>query len=283
MLSLHTNSPALAATNAFGQAARAQSTSVTRLSTGHRINSAMDDAAGLQIATRLGAQISGTQVAMRNVQNGISLMQVTDGVLDSMTALFSRMHDLAIQAADSSSSHEDKLALQDEFTQLYRQAWRVRDVSYNGEHLMVSHADEMAKFREPVTFQIGAESADVLRFDFNELLYHAGSGFRYSDPTDTADILTAHASQAVKDTGEAIEALASARSITGAVGNRLASAYRNLSNLLENTTVARGRITDTDFATESAQATSSQMLMQSSSTMLKQSGTMTQMILSLLQ
>lgn len=264
-------------------ASRVQSVAATRLSTGYRINSAMDDAAGLQIATRLASQMSGTQVAMRNVQNAISLMQVTDGALDSMTNLFSRMHDLAIQAADASSTHEDKLALQTEFTEMYRQAWQVRDVRYNGEQLMVSHADEPAKFRTAMSFQIGADANSVLTTDFNQVLYLVGTGFKYSVPTDTNTILTDHASQAIQDTSEAIEALAGARSIVGAVGNRLDTAYRSAANLLENTTVAKGRITDTDFATESAQAVSGQMLMQSSATMLKQSDKLKQLTLSLVQ
>ena len=111
----------------------------------------------------MASQMSGTKVAMHNVQNGISLMQVTDGALESLTSLFSRMHDLAIQAADASSSHGDKLALQTEFTEIYRQSWEVRDVRYNGEHLMVSHADEPAKFRTAMRFQIGADRNNVLK------------------------------------------------------------------------------------------------------------------------
>lgn len=283
MLSLHTSRPNLAAINAFEHASRAQSVAATRLSTGYRINSAMDDAAGLEIATRLAAQMSGTRVAMRNIQNAISLMQVTDGALDSMANIFSRMHDLAIQAADDSSTHDDKLALQAEFTELFLQAWTVRDVNYNGEQLMVSHAGMDAKFRTPMRFQIGADDSNVLTTDFNEVLYHVGTGFVYSVPVDTATILTEHASKAIQDTSEAIDALASARSIVGAVANRLETAYRNASNLLQNTTVAHGRITDTDFAIESAQAASGQMLMQSSSTMLKQTNSLKQMALSLIQ
>ena len=242
MLSLHTSSPNLAANNAFEHAGRIQSMAATRLSTGYRINSAMDDAAGLQIATRLASQMSGTQVAMRNVQNGISLMQVTDGALDSLSTLVMRMHDLAIQAADGSSSHADKLALQTEFTELYRQSWQVIDVQFNGEQLMVSHANKPAKFGTPMQFQIGAEKDTVLNVDFNRVLYLVGSTFRYSDPTDTSTILTEHASTAIQDMSEAIDDVASARSIVGAVANRLDSAYRNSTNLLENTTAAHGRL-----------------------------------------
>lgn len=283
MLSLHTNSSSLAAMNAFDRASRAQSASATRLSTGYRINSSMDDAAGLQIATRLESQMSGTQVAMRNIQNGISLMQVTDGVLESMSSMLGRMYELAIQAGDASTSHEDKLALQTEFNEMYRQVWRTADVTYNGEHLMISHVGETAKFYEPMSFQIGADSSEVMKVDFNSVQNLIGTGFSYTDPTDLVDLLTDHASLAIANTSKAIEAMASARSIVGAVANRLDSSYRTLSNLLENTTVAHGRIMDTDFAAESARAVSSQMLMQSSSSMLKQADKVKELTLSLLQ
>ena len=119
MLSMRTNVASLSAQNALNRAAVSQSTGATRLSTGHRVNSARDDAAGLQIATRLAAQSSGMTVAMRNIQNGISLIQVADTVAGSLVDSFSRMHDLAIQAADGSSSQADKVALQGEFVELF--------------------------------------------------------------------------------------------------------------------------------------------------------------------
>lgn len=269
--------------NALDQAGRAQALAATRLGTGYRINSAVDDAAGLQIATRLAAQVSGTQTAMRNLQNGISLMQVADGVAESLTSLFTRMQDLALQAADASSSNEDKLALQTEFSELYRQAWQVRGTRYNGESLMVSRVNDPAKFDAKLTMQTGADGADTLTVDFTGAMAQMATGFQYSDPTDLTDILTKHASQAVTDMAGAIDAVAQARSQFGAVSNRLESAYRAATNLVENTTVARGRIVDTDFATESAEATSQQMLMQSSTAMLKQSGSLKQLTISLLQ
>lgn len=283
MLSLHTNTSSQAAMNALDQAGRAQALAATRLGTGYRINSAVDDAAGLQIATRLAAQVSGTQTAMRNLQNGISLMQVADGVAESLTSLFTRMQDLALQAADASSSNEDKLALQTEFSELYRQAWQVRGTRYNGESLMVSRVNDPAKFDAKLTMQTGADGADTLTVDFTGAMAQMATGFQYSDPTDLTDILTKHASQAVTDMAGAIDAVAQARSQFGAVSNRLESAYRAATNLVENTTVARGRIVDTDFATESAEATSQQMLMQSSTAMLKQSGSLKQLTISLLQ
>lgn len=285
MLSFHTSSPSMAAMNAFSRAGREQSTAATRLSTGYRINSAMDDAAGLQIATRLASQMSGTQTAMRNIQNGISLMQVTDGVIDSMGSLFLRMRDLALQAADASTTRDDKLALQAEFNQLHLQAWEVRGTAYAGEQLLlgiIGAEVKPAKFDSPVSLQIGAESSNVLKADFNDAMVLIATGFAYSD-ADLGDLLTDHASEAVSDMTKAVHALASARSIFGAVGNRLESAYQSTANLLVNTTAAKGRIVDTDFAAESARQISSQMLMQSSAAMLKQSNSLQQMTLALVQ
>lgn len=123
MLSIRTNNAALTAIRATNNASRTASIAQTRLATGYRINSAMDDAAGLQIATRLKSQTSGMSVAMRNVQNDISLMQVASGVVDNIISIFGRMHTLAIQAADASSTQTDKEALQTEFVGLFQEIW----------------------------------------------------------------------------------------------------------------------------------------------------------------
>ena len=118
MLSLHTNAAALSAQNALSRTQNNLSTSMTRLSTGYRINSSMDDAAGLQIATRLKAQTSGQQVAMTNTQNSKSLLQTADGAFDEVTNMLVRMKDLATQAADASSNADDKTAMQSEYDAL---------------------------------------------------------------------------------------------------------------------------------------------------------------------
>lgn len=119
MLSLQTNSAGLAAVNALSKAGRVQSIAATCLSTGYSVNSAMDDAVGLQIAMRLASQMFGTQTAMRNIQNGISLMQIADSVVDGMTTWFVRMRDFALQVRDASTTTADRESLQSEFTQLY--------------------------------------------------------------------------------------------------------------------------------------------------------------------
>ena len=281
MLSLHTNSASLSAVNAVSNASRAQSTAATRLSTGYRINSAMDDAAGLQIATRLRAQSSGMMVAQRNIQNGISLMQVADSVAGDMIAVFSRMRDLALQAADASTTQTDKAALQSEFVALYEQAWSTVSTKFAGQYLFVSTGGpEDDKFSRPINFQIGASSADVITPDLVTPATETNSSLPYST-ADLADVLTAHASQAIDQMTTSIDVWSNFQSAVGAVGNMLEHAYNNLATTLTNTQTATGRITDTDYASETANETASQMLMQAGTSMLKQSSSLAQLTLSL--
>ena len=282
MLSMRTNVASLSAQNALTRAGVSQVSAATRLSTGYRVNSAMDDAAGLQIATRLAAQSSGMTMAMRNIQNGISLMQVADSVAGSLVDIFSRMHDLAIQAADGSSTKADKVALQEEFGAMFDQAWEVVSTTYNGEYLFVdTGAASSDKFMRPLNFQIGDSSSDVMTANFRDSLIQTLPSFKYGD-TDLLDILTAHASEAIEDMSSAIDSWASFRSAAGAVANTLAHASNNLGNMLTNTRAATGRVMDADYATESANATSSQMLMQASTAMLKQSSSASRLTLSLI-
>src|SRR5471032_553659 len=169
MLSLHTNTASNAALNALSLTSKAQQVSMTRLSTGYRINSAMDDAAGLQIATRLKAQSAGTQVAMRNIQNGISLLQTAEGVVDGIENVFMRMKDLATQAADGSYTDQDVAAMQTEFNQLYQQHWTLLDTEYAGESLFVYTGSQNAKLFEPLSFQIGASASEKMDVNFNSI------------------------------------------------------------------------------------------------------------------
>ena len=137
MLSLHTNNAALSAQNSLARTQSTLSTSMTRLSTGFRINSAMDDAAGLQIATRLKAQTSGMAVAMRNTQNSISMMQTAEGALDEVSNMLVRMKDLATQAADASSTADDKTAMQSEYDALGTELGNVlKNTTFGGTRIV---------------------------------------------------------------------------------------------------------------------------------------------------
>jgi flagellin len=281
MLSIRTNNAALAATRATDSASRAANMAQTRLATGYRINSAQDDAAGLQIATRLKAQTAGIAVAMKNTQNDISLMQVASSAVDSIIGLFGRMHDLAIQAADGSSTLADRSALQDEFAGLFQEVWSVVGTRYNGEDLFISQPpNNHAKLFFPVQLQIGEGSANNMIVDLQPQLIGTFDSLKY-DNNALETILTENASQAIDDTVQAIDSWAALGSAMGAVSNRLEHVYQNLSNISTNTQAATGRIMDTDYASTTAEATSAQMLEQASTTMIKQANSVTTLALSL--
>jgi flagellin len=272
----------MSATRAADSASRAASTSMTRLSTGYRVNSAMDDAAGLQIATRLKSQTSGMAVAMRNTQNDISLMQAASTAVDSIISIFGRMHDLAIQAADASATQTDKEALQTEFVGLFQEVWNEVGTRYNGEDLFISQPpNNHAKLFFPVQMQIGESSDNVMTVNLQPQILGTFDSLKY-DNTALETILTQNANAAIDDTVNAINSWAALGSAMGAVSNRLEHVYQNLANISANTKAATGRIMDTDYAAESAAATSAQMLEQASTSMLKQSNSTSQLAMTLI-
>jgi len=170
MLSLHTNFVSLSAHEALGRNQGALSTSLTRLSTGYRINSAMDDAAGLQIATRLRAQSSGMAVAMRNTQNAVSLLQTADGALNEVNDILIRMKDLATQSADNSSSSADRDALQAEYDSLTDELSNIfSNTSFGGTSLLNTSTTAGGTLGDPagLSFQIGADAAETMHADFS--------------------------------------------------------------------------------------------------------------------
>ena len=300
MLSLHTNAAALSAQNSISRTQSSLSTSMTRLSTGFRINSAMDDAAGLQIATRLKTQTSGMNVAMRNTQNSISMLQTAEGAFDEVTTMLTRMKDLATQAADASSTAKDQAALQSEFDALGSELNNVmKNTTFGGAKLL-----DGGSIAASMTFQIGASKSETMSMDLSAAMttlttslgtvsarYAAGGaavGTEISDGTDgTASASNAAGQTAANNTidtiSTAIDQVGAVRSSLGATANRLDHVYNNLSNISTNTKNATGRIMDVDFASESATMTSSQMLLQAGTAMLKQSNSQSSLVLSLLQ
>lgn len=173
MLSLHTNPASLAANNSLSHVQAKLSTSTTRLSTGYRVNSAMDDAAGLQIATRLKAQNSAMSVAMRNTQNSVSLLQTADGALDEVSGILVRMKDLATQAADASSSVADQDAMQSEYNTLTDELSNIMsNTSFGGGKLFNTASTGPGKLWDTagLTFQIGADSAETMNVGFSTQL-----------------------------------------------------------------------------------------------------------------
>lgn len=293
MLSLHTNNAALSAQNSITRTQTGLSTSMTRLSTGYRINSAMDDAAGLQIATRLKAQTSGMGVAMRNTQNSVSMLQTAEGALDEVTNILTRMKDLATQSADGSSSVSDQTAMQKEYDTLTDELSNIFGNTKFGGTALLSTTGKLSA-AAGVTFQIGADSSETMTANFDTELVTdvhasilaAAAGFVATGAAGAAagnEINAANANGTIDDLRVAIDDVSGLRSKIGAVSNRLDHVYNNLSNISTNTKNAAGRILDVDFASESASMTSKQMLLQAGTAMLKQTNSMSSMVMSLLQ
>jgi flagellin len=290
MLSLHTNAASLSAQNSLSRTQSSLSTSMTRLSTGYRINSSMDDAAGLQIATRLKAQTSGMAVAMRNTQNSTSMLQTADGALGEVSNILVRMKDLATQSADASSTSDDKDAMQSEFDALGNELNNImKNTTFGGKALLSG-----GTIASSMSFQIGASSSETMTLDLSGTTNVGAMGTldtdlgnvtaKYATPGNTAGTeLTASAGTTIDNINTALKSLGATRSALGGAANRLDHVFNNLSNISTNTQNATGRIMDVDFATESSNMTSNQMLMQAGTAMLKQTNSMSSMVMSLLQ
>ncbi len=275
MLSLHTNNAALSAQNSISRTQSTLSTSMTRLSTGYRINSAMDDAAGLQIASRLKAQTSGMTVAMRNTQNSTSMLQTAEGALDEVSNMLIRMKDLATQAADASSTDDDVTAMQAEYDALGLELDNIMtNTTFGGKPLLDGGTLDAA-----MTFQIGASASETMSVNLSTELGELVTAIGTATPADALDT----AGTAIGNLTDALDKVGVVRSGLGAAANRLEHVYNNLANISTNTKAATGQIMDVDFASESANMTSNQMLLQASTAMLKQSNSMSSMVMSLLQ
>ncbi|GGY04503.1 flagellin N-terminal helical domain-containing protein [Paludibacterium paludis] len=286
MLSLQTNVAALNTQRNMNATQNSLTTSMTRLGTGFRINSASDDAAGLQIATRMEAQTRGMTVAMKNTQNGISLMQTAEGALSEVSNILLRMKDLATESASGAANDDDRKAMQAEYDALGGELGNIiKNTAFAGQTLLDPGA---GKLKAAVDFQIGASQSEKLTVDvsanittLDTKLKAASKVYSAATGDDVADSAKANAS--IKTLSDAVDAVGTLRASLGAYSNRMEHTYNNLSNMTTNTTVARSRIMDTDYASETANQTSKQMLMQAGTAMLKQSGSMNQLVMSLMQ
>ncbi|NCT84825.1 MAG: Lateral flagellin [Comamonadaceae bacterium] len=299
MLSLNTNASALSTQTSLSKTQTALSTSMSRLGTGFRVNSAMDDAAGLQIATRLKAQTSGMAVAMKNTQNGISMMQTAEGALDEVSNILIRMKDLATEAFTASTTDDDKTAMQSEYDALGKElANIVKNTSFGGKQLFsdgTSTDGTGGQLSGAITFQIGAASGETMDVDLTDRLSGTAglaaslstvSGTFNGSVTGTAigtELGAGGTNATLDDLNDAIKAVGALRADLGAASNRLDHVYNNLQNMSTNTKAATGRIMDVDYATETSNMTTKQMLMQASTSMLKQANSMSGMVMSLLQ
>ena len=291
-LYVNTNTSSLSAQRQLMGSAKSLDTSFERLSSGLRINSASDDAAGLLISNRLTSQVNGLNQSVRNANDGISLSQTAEGALDETTNMLQRMRTLSIQASNGSNSDKDRAALQQEMSQLSTEINRIAsDTTFGGENLLDGTYTGV--------FQVGADSNQTISFNLtdgginNTIDYAGNGGFTMSGlsssattaqvSVSTASISTVTNAQSMIDILDTmISAVDSKRAELGAVQNRFGSTISNLSNITENVSSARSRVRDADFAEETAKLTSSQILQQASSSILAQANQRPQTALSLL-
>ncbi|MDI1258558.1 flagellin [Aquabacterium sp.] len=255
-------------------------TSMQRLSSGLRVNSAKDDAAGLAIAERMSAQIKGMNVAARNANDGISLAQTAEGALGKVGESLQRMRELAVQARNATNSDGDKDSLDKEFQQLSKEIQRVLGgTTFNGKAIIGSDADTL-------TFQVGANTTDndIIEVTTTDMTGDA-SITAVTDATVVIDSTTDVAGLAtvIDDIDAAIDRVNTERAVFGATQNRFDSVISNLQVSVENQTAAKSRIMDADFATETANLSRAQILQQAGNAMIAQANQLPQQVLSLLR
>ncbi|AUZ76891.1 MULTISPECIES: lateral flagellin LafA [Aeromonas] len=277
-LSIHTNFASMTTQNQLNSTNKMLGTAMQRLGTGLRINSAADDAAGLQIATRLQAQSNGQKVGMRNAQDAISMIQTAEGAMDEMTNITQRMKDLATQAANGTNSDKDISAMDAEFKELGKELGNIRDnTTFGGTALLKSSG----KFEAgAVSFQIGASATEKLDLNASTQVKAVNTAITSAA---AVTLSSGNATAQITAMDSMLEKIGEARSTFGANINRLEHTVNNLSNMKENTDMANGRIMDADFAQESTNMTKNQMLMQAGMSVLSNSNQMTGMVTGLLR
>jgi flagellin len=282
----------MASTNAMNKSNNLLSTAMERLGTGKRINSAADDAAGLQIATRLQGQTNGMTVAQRNISDATALLQTSEGAFDEVSNIMYRMKDLATQAANDTNTQKDRDAINSELNDLNSELGNImNNTSYAGDKLFGASG----KFANALNFQIGSSTDETMEVNLStELkggtgaLTNASGQFNkiQSLVTNTASGLQLKSADDAKKLMTALEGslddVGSVRSKMGASINRLGHTAANLANMKDNTDLALSNIQDADYATEASTMSRNQLLAQTSMSMLKQSNSMSSMVMSLL-
>ncbi|MGL5532928.1 MAG: flagellin B, partial [Plesiomonas shigelloides] len=286
---INTNISSLNAQRNLMNTNKSLDTSYTRLASGLRINTAKDDAAGLQISNRLTSQVNGLNQGNRNANDGISVAQTAEGAMDEITSMLQRMRTLAQQSANGSNNTDDRVALQQEYDQLTTEIDRISsDTTFGGQKLLDG------KYKG--SFQVGADATQTITFKMTSAFTisgiagaskgsatiaagSTGSKEPYKVTAATTAVTVANmnsiktasgAQSAMANLDYMIKAVDSKRAELGAVQNRFDSTIRNQSNVSENLSAARSRIRDADFATETANLTKQNILQQAASSILAQ-------------
>ncbi|MCA6217991.1 flagellin FliC [Ideonella sp. B7] len=278
--SINTNIASLNAQRNLSGSQSALSTAMQRLSSGLRVNSAKDDAAGLAIAERMNAQVRGMNVAVRNANDGISLAQTAEGALSKVGDSLQRMRELAVQAANGTNTSADRDSLNQEYSQLQSEITRVLGgTSFNGKYMLGSDAGAM-------TFQIGANTnaEDTLSVSTTNLKAETtvstvtGNTVGIGSTATTSAIATV-----INNLDSAINTVNNQRAMFGATQSRFDAVISNLQTSVENQSAARSRIMDADYAQETSNLSRAQILQQAGTAMVAQANQLPQNVLSLLR
>lgn len=275
-LGINTNVASINAQNQLGKSQSLSDQALQRLSSGLRINSAKDDAAGLAISTRFDAQIRGLTVAQRNANDGISLAQTAEGALNEITNNFQRIRELSVQSANATNSDADRLALDAEVQERLDEIDRIAgSTAFNGLNLLDGTFGAQ-------NFQVGANTTanDVIEIDLSTSV---DSATAMGAPA-TSDVTTvANAEALIGSVDTALGAVNDLRGELGAVQNRFESTIANLGTAIENLSASNSRILDADFAAESAKLAKANVLQQAGISVLAQANARPNQVLSLLQ
>ena len=280
---INTNIAALNSYNQLQNTNNSMKQSLERLSSGKRINSAADDAAGLAISEKMKGQMNGLAQAQRNAQDGISMIQTAEGALKETHSMLQRMRELSVQAANDTNTQEDRLQIQKELHQLSSQIDDISDqTKFNTKKLLDGSASG-------ITFQVGANSGENLSVTISDmgatsgLSVDAGDVSGGSVSSGSLDVSTqSGAESAITTVNTAIQTVSNERSKLGAVQNRLDHTINNLSTTEENLTAANSRIKDVDMAKEMMNMSKQQILSQAGTAMMAQANQMPQGVLQLL-
>ena len=280
-LTINTNIASLNAQRNLNMSQGSLATSMQRLSSGLRVNSAKDDAAGLAIAERMNAQVRGMNVAVRNANDGISMSQTAEGALSQVGNALQRMRELAVQSRNSTNSSSDKNSLNKEFSQLQMEISRVLGgTTFNGKHILGADATSLV-------FQIGANTTanDTITISTSNMAIDAT--ITAVTNTSTAVIDASATSGAIGSVidgiDKALDSINDTRATFGATQSRFDAIITNLQTGVENQSAARSRIMDADFAQETANMSRSQVLQQAGTAMVAQANQLPNQVLKLLQ
>ena len=280
MTVINTNVSATLASNAIARNERAMSTAMERLSTGKRINSAGDDAAGLAISARMASQVKGLEQAARNAADGISMVQTVEGAGKEIVNILTRMKELAVQASSGTLSTTDRTALDTEYSQLELEITRIQtNTKWNTKALMGADAGAVA-------VQVGDGNLQTMSITFKTWALAGGAGALGVDLTanthNGVDTDT-KAKAALTQLDSAITNASAELATYGAYINRLEYAQDNLMNVAQNTDASRSRIEDADYASETSELAKTQIIAQAGTAMLAQANQIKQSVLALLQ